>query len=159
MTPAHFRRGPPSRPPPWTGGRSQKEGEPPPFLSSPLSRGRSEDGLSSAIALRRNLDGLPVAGDPARVIGSIRHKALRDYWTTGRTKGLNAGWIRKLRRILAVLEAADGPERMNYPGSYFHPLKGDRRGRYSVRLTANVRVTFGWNDDGAADVDIEDYHR
>ena len=93
------------------------------------------------------------------MIGSIRHKALRDYWTTGRTKGLNAGWIRKLRRILAALEAADGPERMNYPGSYFHPLKGDRRGRYSVRLTANVRVTFGWNDDGAADVDIEDYHR
>ena len=47
---------------------------------------------------------------------------------------------------------------MNYPGAYFHSLKGDRVGRYSVRLTANVRVTFGWSDDGATDVDIEDYH-
>ncbi len=47
---------------------------------------------------------------------------------------------------------------MNYPGSYFHPLKGDREGRYAVRLTANVRVTFGWDDEGASNVDIEDYH-
>ena len=48
---------------------------------------------------------------------------------------------------------------MNYPGSHFHALKGDRVGRYSVRLTANVRVTFGRGDDGATDVDIEDYRR
>lgn len=47
---------------------------------------------------------------------------------------------------------------MNYPGSYFHALKGDRVGYYSVRLTANVRVVFSWSDIGAADVDIEDYH-
>ena len=52
------------------------------------------------------------------------------------------------------VEAASRPE----PGSYFHPLKGDRAGRYAVRLTANVRVTFGWDDDGAAAVDLEDYH-
>ncbi len=92
------------------------------------------------------------------MIGSIRHKALRHYWTRGQTKGLNAEWTRKLRRIMAALEAAERPGQINYPGSYFHPLKGDREGRYSVRLTANVRVTFGWDDDGAADVDIEDYH-
>ena len=92
------------------------------------------------------------------MIGSIRHKGLRDYWTEGRAKGLNAAWIRKLRRIMAALEAADRPEDMNYPGSFFHPLKGDRAGRYAVRLTANYRVTFGWDDDGAAGVDIEDYH-
>ena len=93
------------------------------------------------------------------VIGSIRNKALRDYWTKGREKGLNAGWIRKLRRIMSALEAADRPEHMNYPGSYFHSLRGNRAGRFAVRLTANYRVTFGWDDDGAVDVDIEDYHR
>ena len=92
------------------------------------------------------------------MISSIRHKALRHYWTRGQTRGLNAEWIRKLHRILSALDAADEPEQMNYPGSYFHPLKGDLAGRYAVRLTANVRVTFGWDEDGAADVDIEDYH-
>ena len=93
------------------------------------------------------------------MIGSIRHKGLRNYWTTGRAGGVNGEWIRKLRRILAALEAAERPEHMNYPGSYFHPLKGDRAGRYAVRLTGNYRVTFGWAEDGAVDVDIEDYHR
>ena len=92
------------------------------------------------------------------MIGSIRHKALRRYWTTGQTKGLNTKWVGKLRRILSALDAADRPEEMNYPGSHYHSLIGDRAGRYSVRLTANVRVTFGWDDDGASDVDIEDYH-
>ncbi len=72
---------------------------------------------------------------------------------------MNAEWRSKLRRILSALEAADRPGQMNYPGSYFHPLKGEWAGRYAVRLTGNFRVTFGWNDDGAADVDIEDYHR
>ena len=92
------------------------------------------------------------------MIKSIRHKALRHYWTRGQAKGLSAEWTRKLRRILAALEAAEQPEQMSYPGSYFHPLTGNRTGRYSVRLTANVRVTFGWDSDGAVDVDIEDYH-
>ena len=47
---------------------------------------------------------------------------------------------------------------MNYPGSGFHPLHGKHAGRYAVDLTGNWRVTFGWDDDGAVDVDIEDYH-
>ena len=45
------------------------------------------------------------------------------------------------------------------PGSsILTPLTGNRTGRYSVRLTANARVTFGWGSDGAVVVDIEDYH-
>ena len=60
------------------------------------------------------------------MIGSIRHKGLRDYWTRGQARGVNAGWIRKLRRILSALEAAERPEHMNYPGSHFHPLRGNR---------------------------------
>lgn len=92
------------------------------------------------------------------MISSIRHKALRNYWTKGQKRGLNDAWIQKLQRIMSALEAADRPEQMNYPGSFFHSLKGDRENRFSVRLTGNHRVTFGWNEDGAEDVDIEDYH-
>ena len=104
------------------------------------------------------LDKPALADQLAAVIKSIRNKVPRNDWTLGRIKGLNAEWTPKLRRILAALEAAEGPEQLNYPGSCFHPLKGNKSGRYSVRLTANVRVTFGWDDDGAGDVDIGDYH-
>ncbi len=123
-------------------------------------------GIPVGTALQRSGQVCKVILDnPARrshlavVIGSIRHKALRRYWTRGQARGLNAEWIGKVRRILSALEAAERPEHMNYPGSYFHALKGDRAGRYAVRLTANWRVTFGWAEDSAVDVDIEDYHQ
>ena len=44
---------------------------------------------------------------------------------------------------------------MNPSGVVFPSLKSGA-GRYAARLTANVRVTFGWEDGGAADVDLED---
>ena len=126
-----------------------------PTHASARKGGRCESGDECKVWLDKSA----AAPHLAAVIGSIRHKGLRNYWAAGQTKGLNAEWRSKLRRILSALEAADRPEQMNYPGSYFHPLKGEWAGRYAVRLTGNFRVTFGWNDDGAADVDIEDYHR
>lgn len=45
---------------------------------------------------------------------------------------------------------------MNLPGFYFHGLSGEKR--WSVRVTANYRLTFGWDEPDAIEVDIEDYH-
>ena len=92
------------------------------------------------------------------MIRSIRHKALRAYWTEGKTKGLSAGWLAKLTMIMDALEAAETADDMNIPGLRFHRLQGDLAGRYSVRLTGNWRVTFSWSGQDATDIDIEDYH-
>ena len=46
---------------------------------------------------------------------------------------------------------------MNLPGFGFHELKGDRKGTYSITVTVNFRITFGFNDEDAADVNLEDY--
>jgi len=92
------------------------------------------------------------------MIQSFKHKALRRYWTSGQTKGLNAEWIKKIRRILLALEASDAPEAMNIPGWYFHALSGNLAGTYSVRLTGNMRITFQWDDGHAVNIDLEDYH-
>jgi plasmid maintenance system killer protein len=32
------------------------------------------------------------------------------------------------------------------------------KGRFAVTVSANWRVTFGWLDKDAVDVDLEDYH-
>lgn len=49
---------------------------------------------------------------------------------------------------------------MNVPGWHFHALTGDMRGRFSVRVTGNWRLTFAWDSNGphAIAVDYEDYH-
>jgi len=90
------------------------------------------------------------------MIKSITHKGLKAYWTKNKTGGLHPDWIAKIARIMSALDAASEPEDMNLPGLRFHKLKGVSR--YTVRLTANFRVTFGWKDGNPIDIDIEDYH-
>lgn len=90
------------------------------------------------------------------MIDSFRHRGLRDYWLKGQSRGLDARWLRKIARVLSALEAAERPEDMNFPGAYFHALKGVER--FSVRVSGNYRITFGWSGEAATEVDLEDYH-
>jgi proteic killer suppression protein len=43
------------------------------------------------------------------------------------------------------------------PGNRLEALKGDRKGRHSIRINDQWRICFLWND-GAEDVEIVDYH-
>ena len=54
------------------------------------------------------------------------------------------------------LEVAGQPEDMNIAGFRFHGLQGKPK-RWSVRVTGNYRITFGWLGDSALDVDFEHY--
>ena len=44
------------------------------------------------------------------------------------------------------------------PGNRLEALKGDRRGRHSIRINDQWRICFVWHADGAHDVEIVDYH-
>jgi proteic killer suppression protein len=75
---------------------------------------------------------------------------------TGRTGSLSVPNVARVGRILQVLAAAGRPEDANVPGFRFHALHGI--GRWSIRVTGNWRITFGWDGADAVDVDLEDYH-
>ena len=47
---------------------------------------------------------------------------------------------------------------MNLPGLYLQQLKGRQRGRWSVRVSGNWRVTFYFESPDVIDIDYEDYH-
>jgi proteic killer suppression protein len=47
---------------------------------------------------------------------------------------------------------------MNLPGLFLHPLTGNRKGTWAVRVSGNWRVTFSFVDRDAINVDYEDYH-
>jgi len=91
------------------------------------------------------------------MIGGFRHKGLEDIHLTGKTRRIGADQVRKCVRILQLREAAERPEDMNVAGFRFHSLQGSPK-RWSVRVTGNCRITFGWSGDQAMDVDFEDYH-
>ena len=91
------------------------------------------------------------------MIGRIGHKGLAELHRTGKTRRISADRVRKCIRILQLLDAASKHEDMNIAGLHFHSLEGQPK-RWSVRVTANYRITFGWSGEAASDIDLEDYH-
>ena len=44
------------------------------------------------------------------------------------------------------------------PGNRLERLRGDRKGKYSIRIDDQWRVCFEWRDGHASEVEIVDYH-
>jgi proteic killer suppression protein len=91
------------------------------------------------------------------MIGTFRHKGLEEIYLTGKTRRIGPDHIRKCIRILQLLEVASQPDDLNIAGYHFHSLQGKPK-RWSMRVTGNYRITFGWHDETALDIDFEDYH-
>jgi toxin HigB-1 len=92
------------------------------------------------------------------MIGSIRHKGLAALHWEGQSKGVMQPLVKRLLQVLALLETANTPDDMALPGLRLHPLKGDRKGFYSVTISGNWRVIFRFKDCNAEDVNLIDYH-
>lgn len=91
------------------------------------------------------------------MIISFKSRALRLFAETGNPKKLPVQQVDRVRRILALLDAAKHPRELDQPGLFFHMLK-QRVERFSVRVSGNYRITWSWKGVDAIDVDLEDYH-
>ena len=92
------------------------------------------------------------------VIRQFKHKGLQRLFETGSKRGVQASHVPKLRRQLARLDAASGPQDMNVPGWKLHALEGDLSGHWSVWVSGNWRLTFTFDGEDAVLVDYRDYH-
>jgi toxin HigB-1 len=63
------------------------------------------------------------------------------------------------RRKLDYIHSATGLEDLRMPpGNRLHKLGGDRDGQHAIRINDQYRVCFRWTAQGAAAVEIVDYH-
>ena len=92
------------------------------------------------------------------MIQSFRHKGLRKFFESGSTAGVNPRHAKRLRMLLVALDTAQSIEDVNVPGFRLHSLKGTERGRWSVWVNGNRRLTFEFQDGYAYVLDYEDYH-
>jgi proteic killer suppression protein len=61
--------------------------------------------------------------------------------------------------MLTALEEAENVEELGtVRGWRLHPLKGDRKGVWSLRITGNHRLTFRVAGSTISEIDFEDYH-
>lgn len=91
------------------------------------------------------------------MIASWRSKGLRDLFRNGTSAKVRADHQKKCLRLLDALDQAAMPEDMNLPGWHYHGLQGKPK-RYAVAVNGPWRVTFGFVDGDAIDVDLEQYH-
>lgn len=92
------------------------------------------------------------------MIRSFRHKGLRRFFESGSVQGIQPHHAKRLRMQLAALETAHVIEDMDIPGFRLHSLKGETRGRWSIWVNGNWRLTFEFADGHAYVLDYEDYH-
>lgn len=92
------------------------------------------------------------------MVKSIRHRGLKRLYEKADSSRIDPRLRDKVQRVLTALEAAGAPEDMDLPGYVLHPLAGNLRGFWSVRVSGNWRVIFRMEGGHAWDVDLIDYH-
>jgi proteic killer suppression protein len=96
-------------------------------------------------------------------IRSFKSKAIEDINHGRKTKAslqflpvsLHASAQIKLARLSAAETLMD---LQSLRGNRLEKLKGDRQGQYRIRLNGQYRICFRWEENGAEDVEIVDYH-
>ncbi len=91
----------------------------------------------------------------------FRDKGLRQLHEDGDARGVPSSMADKLRKLLLAIETAETLEQLGrFPGWKLHPLKGDRKGIWSLTVTGNWRLIFGYDEqtNSASDIDLIDYH-
>jgi proteic killer suppression protein len=94
-------------------------------------------------------------------IRNFVHKGLKKLYTDDATKGVPPDTVDKLRKMFAFLDDMDDPEELRMlPSWKAHTLAGDRKGTWSLSVTANRRLTFriDTTEREIYDVNLEDYH-
>ena len=92
------------------------------------------------------------------MIRSFRHRGLRRLYERGDPSRIPADQLERIALALADLDAAGKPSDLDLPGYRLHPLKGDRRGLWSISISGNWRITFRFETGDVYDVDLVDYH-
>ena len=59
---------------------------------------------------------------------------------------------------LSALDSAQTIDDMDIPGFRLHPMKGKLKGRWSIWVSENWRITFEFRDGNVYILDYEDYH-
>lgn len=80
-------------------------------------------------------------------------------WNGTPSRKLPADIQQVARRKLRMLNNAASLDDLRIPpANRLESLKGDRKGRYSIRINDQWRICFRWKAGDAHDVEIVDYH-
>jgi proteic killer suppression protein len=93
------------------------------------------------------------------VIESFRDEATRRLWAGERVRGFGSLNLELARERLDILNAATSLADIPALRSvHLHPLKGGRRGQWSISINGRWRICFEFRAGHAYNVEVADYH-
>jgi len=88
---------------------------------------------------------------------SIRHRGVRQFIETGRTKGVPPKLLKRVINRLTALEAMKHISEL--PGGFYaHKLPGRGKNAWSVRVSGPWRLVFKFANETVSNLDLEQYH-
>ena len=94
-------------------------------------------------------------------IRSFAHNGLKRLYEKDDGRGINSASVDKVRKMFLFLdEMEDANELRALPAWKAHTLTGNRKGSWSLSVTANRRMTFRVDTakNEISDLNLEDYH-
>ena len=92
------------------------------------------------------------------MIKRFKSNALKRFSEKGDTRKLPKNQVARIDEILTALQTSDPLRALRMPTYRLHPLKGNRKNEWSVKVTGNRRITFRLDGQDAYDIDLIDYH-
>ena len=76
------------------------------------------------------------------MIKTFKHRGLKKFWETGSKAGIPTEMAERVRIRLSYLDVAETLNDVNLPGYRLHPMGGQRKGEWSIKVTGNWRIVF-----------------
>ena len=97
------------------------------------------------------------------MIRSFRNRGTEDIFDGADTRAARRScprvlWAIARRKLDQINRVRDLSELRVPPGNRLERLRGDRSGKYSIRINDQYRVCFSWENGYADEVEITDYH-
>ena len=93
------------------------------------------------------------------MIRDFKDKETQKVFERKRSRKLPSDIQQVALRKLRMLNRAETLQDLRVPpANRLERLVGDREGQYSIRINAQWRICFSWQDGDVLDVEIVDYH-
>ncbi len=94
------------------------------------------------------------------MIKSFDDKRTEQVFEGGSPKGFPAELVKRSQTVLDRIDAASTIDDLRVPPSHrLHQMKGNQKGRWSVSVNMQFRITFRFKDGDAYEVRFEDPHK
>ena len=91
-------------------------------------------------------------------IGGYKSNALRRFYQRGELQRIHPAHRKRIADILFALSRPNPLKALALPAYHLHPLTGDRKDQWAVRVDRSWRIVFRIEGGRVFDVDLVDYH-